>query len=115
MAKNKLSKLSQTHGKVESFEPTTLEQVWGGSNPVSIYGTLNEADYINELNEMSKSELQTHAIAHGEIPIDNVSLLRRKLLRRFNDTILPYVKPISKAKIPSKITPEVEKILAEGR
>lgn len=113
--KNKLSKLSQAHGKVESFEPTTLEQVWGGANPTAIYGTMDESVYRRQLDEMDKADLQTHATQKGEIPIDNMPLLKRKLVRRFHDTLLPYIKPITPPRQAVKISAEVEKILAEGR
>ena len=68
-AKSKSVKnLSQTHGKVEKFEPTTLDQIWGDDG-TDTYGTLNEKVYAPRLDEMNMSDLQAHASTVGIIPI----------------------------------------------
>ena len=44
--KKQISELSQTHGKVEDFKPTTLDQIWGDDG-LSKYQTLDEVQYRN--------------------------------------------------------------------
>ena len=39
--KTSVKKMSQTHGKVEKFEATTLDQIWGDDG-TSMYGTLDD-------------------------------------------------------------------------
>ena len=68
-----IKNLSQTHGKEEKFEPTTLDQIWGddGSN---VYGTMEETNYEGTLDNMNLSDSQAHASRVGIIPIDNRQL-----------------------------------------
>jgi len=66
-ATKSIKNLSQAHGKEEKFEPTTLEQIWGDDG-TSVYGTLNENQYANQLDDMNMSDLQTHASTVGIIP-----------------------------------------------
>jgi hypothetical protein len=106
--------LSQTHGKEEKFEPTTLDQIWGDDG-LSAYGTLNEKMYENQLDDMNMSDLQTHASTVGIIPIDNRHTLRERLMREFRKHVSAYKKPVHAAESPSRIDPEVMKILSEGR
>ena len=88
--------LSQTHGKEENFEPTTLEQIWGDDGS-SAYGTLSETTYEDRLDDMNMSDLQTHASTVGIIPIDNRHTLRERLMREFRKHISSYKKPIHEA------------------
>ena len=121
-AKRKISKkatksvknLSQAHGKEEKFEPTTLEQIWGDDGSTT-YGTLNENQYANQLDDMNMSDLQTHASTVGIIPIDNRSTLRERLLRDFRKHVSSYKKPPHQTKSPRDVNPETIKILSEGR
>ena len=112
--KKSVKNLSQTHGKEEKFEPTTLSQIWGDDG-LSTYGTLNENAYTIELDNMNMSDLQTHASTVGIIPIDNRQTLRERLLREFRKHVSAYKKPVHAAESPSRIDPEVMKILSEGR
>ena len=42
--KKSLKNMSQAHGKVEKFEPTTLDQIWGDDG-TSMYGTMQQSEY----------------------------------------------------------------------
>jgi hypothetical protein len=109
-----IKNLSQTHGKEEKFEPTTLDQIWGddGSN---VYGTMEETNYEGTLDNMNLSDLQAHASRVGIIPIDNRQTLRERLLREFRKHVSAYKKPIHAVEPPSPAAPEIMKILSEGR
>ena len=106
--------LSQTHGKEEKFEPTTLDQIWGDDG-TSTYGTLNENEYSIRLDDMNMSDLQAHSSTVGIIPIDNRHTLRERLLREFRKHVASYKKPVHEPKPAEKVDPEVMKILSEGR
>ena len=75
-----IKNLSQTHGKEEKFEPTTLDQIWGDDG-LSEYGTMQEEVYENQIDDMHMSDLQTHASRVGIIPVDNRATLRERLVR----------------------------------
>ncbi len=103
----------ETHGKVETTQPTTLEQIWG-FNELARYGTLNEEVYAAELKEMNRPELEAQARKVGEVIVESSERLREKLLKGFRS----YVSSLHKPSIPqnsNKISPEAEKILREGR
>ena len=111
MAKKK--QIIETHGKIETRQPTTLEQVWG-FNEIARYGTLNEDDYAAQLKGMNRPELEAHARKVGEVIVESSERLREKLVKGFRS----YVSSLNKPVIPSssnKMTPEAEKILREGR
>ena len=113
-ATKSIKNLSQAHGKEEKFEPTTLEQIWGDDGSTT-YGTLNENQYSNRLDDMNMSDLQTHASTVGIIPIDNRSTLRERLLRDFRKHVSSYKKPTHQTQSPRDVNPETIKILSEGR
>ena len=113
-ATKSIKNLSQAHGKEEKFEPTTLEQIWGDDGSTT-YGTLNENQYANQLDDMNMSDLQTHASTVGIIPIDNRSTLRERLLRDFRKHVSSYKKPTHETQSPRDVNPETIKILSEGR
>ena len=56
----KMENMTQAHGKVEEYEPSTLEQVWG-SDGLDTYNTLDKEEYENQLNGMAKVDMQAHA------------------------------------------------------
>jgi hypothetical protein len=111
----KIKELVEINGKVETFQPTTLAQIWGDTGKDK-YGTLDVSEYEQKLKSMNKSDLQAHARSLGIMPDDNYDLLKRKLKQEFllhiNEYRLPSPPP-SKGK--SALTPEVAKILAEGK
>lgn len=111
--KKSLSSLSQSHGKEENFEITTLEQIWGDDGS-TVYGTLEEEDYSKKLDDMNMSDMQAHASTVGIIPIDNRNTLRDRLLREFRKHVASYKKPVAPTE-EKKVDPEIMKILSEGR
>ena len=110
----KLDNLSQMHGMVEKFEPSTLAQIWGDDG-TSKYGTLELDEYEAYLKDLTKSDLGAHAQKIGLIPIDNSKLLKDRLTKEFNRHVAGYRKPASKSRGPLKISQEARKILEEGR
>tara|TARA_R110002020_G_scaffold241437_1_gene454647 strand:+ start:318 stop:698 length:381 start_codon:yes stop_codon:yes gene_type:complete len=109
-----IKNLSQTHGKKEVFEPTTLDQIWGDDG-LSLYGTMKEKEYENEIDEMNMSDLQTHASRVGIIPIDNRITLRERLVREFRKHVTAYRKPTLPPNAAKPLDSEAMKILSEGR
>jgi len=115
LKKTKLENLSQTHGKLDTFQPTTLDQIWGDSG-ASKYGTMDEEIYAKQLTGMNKSDLQTHATKVGIVPIDDRERLTKTLMHEFRQFVASYRYPSVKAARGSQpVSSEVAKILAEGR
>ena len=112
--KKSVKNLSQTHGKEEKFEATTLDQIWGDDGS-SVYGTMEEINYQGKLDDMNLSDLQAHASRVGIIPIDNRQTLRERLLREFRKHVSAYKKPKSAAPPELHLNKEVMSILSEGR
>jgi len=111
--KRKIDTITQIHGKEETFQPTTLDQIWGDSG-FSKYKTLDEEVYLNNLKEMTKADLHTHASSLGIIPVDDRERLQKRLLQEFRQHVAAYRKPL-KQPTPSRPTPEIMKIMSEGR
>jgi hypothetical protein len=109
----KASKMQQTHGKTERIEPSTLEQIWGDDG-FDKYSTLSEASYLDQLNGMTKSDMQAHATKVGLIPIDNVEIMKSKLLKEFTKHVNLYSRP-SHAVPEVDVSKEVKDILEEGK
>lgn len=112
--KTSVKKMSQAHGKVENFEATTLDQIWGDTGS-SLYGTMQEGVYIKRIDEMNLSDMQAHASTVGIIPIDNRVMLRDRLLREFRKHVSSYKKPIQEPDASEKLNAKAMKILSEGR
>lgn len=112
--KKSLKNMSQAHGKVEKFEPTTLDQIWGDDG-TSMYGTMQQSEYEKRLDDMNLSDLQTHASRIGIIPIDNRNMLRDRLVKEFVKHVSAYQKPVKEDQAPTPLDNESMKILSEGR
>ena len=120
--KNSLESLSQTHGKEENFKATTLDQVWGDDGNWK-YDTMDDKEYEKELNNMVKSDLQTHATKIGIIPIDNRPMLTQRLVREFKKHVSIYESTAvrlqeDKVLLDAKdkdVNSEIQKILEEGK
>jgi hypothetical protein len=114
--KKKLEELSEINAKVEDYKPTSLDQIWGDRGN-SKYGTLDPAEYDNKLKNMNKSDLSAHARSLGIMPNDNYDLLIRKLKQEFLAHMNSYRRPniVNNAVGSKKVSPEVLKILSEGR
>ena len=111
---NKLNKIKQVHGKQETYEVNSLDQVWGDTG-ISKYGTFDAEEYRTQLSEMSKADLRAHATKVGIVPVDNRELLTKSLMREFNRHSLSYKRPIVPKKKERPLTKEVLDILAEGK
>ena len=110
----KVGNLTQAHGKVEKFEPTTLDQVWG-SDGTETYNTVDENEYLEQLNGMAKVDMQAHATKVGLIPIDNMEMLKGRLVKQFKTYVNTYRKPITQTKKDPRMTKELRNILGEGK
>ena len=110
-------KIMQTHAMEEKqeFEKTTLDQIWGDEGN-SKYGTLDESTYTTQIKAINKSDLHSHAIKLGILPVENRELLTNRLLREFKKHVLSFRKPKqTSAKKPQDVSQAVKSILAQGR
>jgi oligoribonuclease NrnB/cAMP/cGMP phosphodiesterase (DHH superfamily) len=114
--KKALDEMGQTHGMVEKeeYQPTTLNQIFGDDGGWK-YKTLDTDEYKHYLTGMNRSDLQSHAIEIGIIPIDNRDQLTKRLVREFNRHTVAYKKPTKKSVDVTNVTQDVLDILAEGR
>ena len=112
--KKSLEGLSQTHGKVETFQPTTLDQVWGESVNTK-YGTTDVNNYVRRLDGMNTTDLQTHAHTIGFVPVDDRVTLMKKLIGEFKKHVSAFQKPTDQLPHNRPPSDEVKKILSEGR
>ena len=114
-SKKKLDEINQTHGKVEKsdeFQPTSLDQIWG-SDGSSKYGALSIDDYESQLKEMSKAELHIHATKIGLIPVDDRTMLTKRLVREFTKHVAQFQTPIEDS-VEVATNSDVHRILKEG-
>ena len=116
-ARTKAKEMIQTHAmeEKESFQKTTLDQVWGDTG-FSKYGTQDEQEYLSTIKGMNRSDLHSHAVKYGILPVDNRELLTTRLLREIKKYILSYKKPTNaEDKASKKTSKKASSILAEGR
>ncbi len=110
----KLESLSQAHGKDESsFQPTTLDQIWGETGN-SAFGTMDEENYKKTLQEMNKSDLKSHAVKKGLIPIDDRLQLEKRLVSEFRKHINAFKRPQDDVRA-TKLSKTSRDILSEGK
>ena len=121
MAKKKAAKkkktakeLSQAHGKVVEFQPTTLDQIWGDTG-TSKYNTVDVDEYRAHLNDLARSDLQAHAVTVGLIPVDNAETLKKRLVVEFNKHVSQYRVPAQAKKRGKALSKKMLKILEEGK
>jgi hypothetical protein len=112
--KGKAKELSQAHGKVENFQPTSLDQIWGDDG-TSKYRTMDEHEYATQLADMSRTDLHAHASQIGLIPVENADQLKKRLVAEFKKHVAQYRMPAAQKKPPLKVSKEARKILEEGR
>ena len=113
----KVEDMSQAHGKEETPLYATLEQIWGDTG-ISKYGTFDEDEYAEELKNMTKSDIQAHANKLGLIPIDNRKELAKRLMKEFiyhKSRYSTIPADIQVNNIDANLSPEVRKILSEGK
>ena len=110
----KEKKMQQTHAKEEKFVKTTLDQVWGDTGN-TMYGTMDEAKYASQLEEMNKTDLQAHASRFGMIPIQDRVTLTKKLITEFRKYVSGFKKPTIKPSNVQSLSKEAQKIMDEGK
>ena len=114
VSKKPLESLSQVHGKELKFQASTLEQVWGDTGHTK-YGTTDTGEYIRQLDDMNKSDLQGHARIIGFVPIDDRVTLTNKLISEFNKYVSGFKKPLQQPHPGSPLSSKAKKIMDEGR
>lgn len=107
-------KATQINGKVETFKPTTLDQIWGDTG-LSKYKTVDIEKYKESLSEMNLSDLQAHAIKVGVYPTDSTEMLKKKLIQEFIGHTNSYKFPKQELVAPKQPSKAILKILSEGR
>jgi len=114
--KAKVTEMTQTHAmeEKESFEKTSLEQIWGDTG-LGRYGTQDEEKYLGRIRGLNRSDLHSHAVKMGILPIDNRELLTTRLIREFKKYVLSYNKPKSTPIKGKQVSGKARSILAEGR
>lgn len=114
--KRNTKSMKQIHGKKESAsKPTTLDQIWGDTG-LWKYSTMNLDEYSDQLQEMTKTDLQAHATKIGLIPVDSREILSQRLVREFKRHVSSYEnRPDISTGTAGEISSEVKKILSEGR
>ena len=105
--------MSQTHGKIENIQYKTLDQIWG-DNINSRYNTTNEKEYVDFLNDMNKTDLQSHANKMGLVPIDNRETLTKRLIAEFRKQVSLFNIPKSKESTVA-LNKKAKDILSEGK
>lgn len=90
----------------------TLDQLLGNTG-LSKYGTLDEAIYQSQLDEMNMADLHKEAISNSLVPNTNRQTLIKRLLHEFNKHAALFQEP-PKVKNPP-VGKDIMKILAEGR
>lgn len=107
--------LKQIHGKVESFQATTLDQIWGDTGLNANYPTFNQEEYEQQLSEMTKADLFAHAVKVGVLPVDDREQLHKRLIKEFCRYTASYRHPVVSKPKQIKPTKSTLKILSEGR
>ena len=113
-AKKTTKELSQAHGKVEEFQPTTLDQIWGDDG-TSRYKTLDSDEYQEYMNGLAMADLQAHAVKIGLIPIDNATQLKKRLMTEFKKFTSNYKVPKKKINNNLDLSKEARRTLSEGK
>ena len=108
-----LNNITQTHGKIEDIQYKTLDQIWG-DNVNSKYQTSDEKEYVIFLNDMNKTDLQSHANKIGLVPIDNRETLTKRLLAEFKKHVSLFNIPKSKDNTVT-LNKKAKDTLSEGR
>jgi len=115
MAKKKinLNNMHQAHGKDEERKSVqSLDQLWGDDGS-SKYSTLDLNEYISNLAEMNKTDLQNHASKIGLVPIDSRELLVKRLVAEFKKHVNRYEKVRPQETKNSTLESKVKKLLSD--
>jgi len=95
---------------------TSLDQFWGFKD--SKYTTLDDNEYLKQVNAMNLVDLYAHAVKLGIPPYKERDRLTKKLMNEFRIWANSYKRPKNEHEEMNKIEniPErVRQILAEGR
>ena len=114
--KNKLNNMKQIDGKNEKYVKSTLNQIWGDDG-LNIYNTMDIDEYTSQLNEMNKADIQSHSVAIGIIPSQDLERLKKILISQFKFHVAQYQvpqNPLIKSNV-KKLSKQAADILAEGR
>jgi hypothetical protein len=111
--------LIESTGKVEEpigekYQPTTLEQVWGGANHLARYNTLKQNEYYETLASMNRPDLEREARRIHIPVVEQTDRLIDNLKKEFN-AFLASLKIPKTIKTHSKISKEAQSILNEGK
>ena len=103
----------EVDGKVETRQPTTLDQIWGDEG-LSRYNTTDESEYSARLEDMMYVDLQNHAREVCLRPDVEHRVLKERLINEFRKHIAAYRG--SKAPIGNvqNVNSKIAKILREG-
>ena len=113
--KRKEKTVTEAHGKEETTQPTLLEQVWG-FNELSKYGTVDKATYERQIDEMNRTDLESHARKVGVVVVESTARLKGELVKAFDSYVFYLRKPAPKApSAKGEVSDEVRRILSEGR
>jgi hypothetical protein len=111
----KLETLKQTHGKVNNFEVTTLDQIWGSSDNTP-FGTTDIAEFEAKLKDMTRSDLENFARQHGSIIVESSERIRNELMKVFRNYVSLLQKPPTRPQTSNtKVSEAVQRILNEGK
>lgn len=101
--------------KEKKFYPQTLDQLMGETG-LSEFGTLDENEFVREMeeNSYSSTDLQKFAEKHGILASDNMKETQRKLLDEFRAHKRKFT-PLDVKQTVTKSTPELVKLMADGR
>ena len=112
--KPKLKDINQIDAKAENGKPTTLDQIWGDTG-LQKYGTNNFDEYKAYIRSLNRSDIQSHAVKTGILPIDNYEILVARLEREFQRHVTAYQAPADNRQKQKKISKDAQRILSEGR
>lgn len=109
----KLNENIEVDGKVETLNPTTLDQVWGDEG-MSKYNTTDESEYFARLDDMLYVDLQNHAREVGLRPDVEPRVLKDRLINEFKKHVASYKGVSASVKNVKGVPSKISKILREG-
>lgn len=104
--------VNKTDGKLDKLQATTLDQLLGEEQNTYLVDT--EAEYIEYLSGLNKSELLEHSVKLCVPPTDERERTIKRLVSAFRVHMANYTKIPALSK-PRPLSNEAIRILAEGR
>ena len=96
------------------YKPSTLEQVWGGANFLSRYGTLKPEEYAEKLRGMNRADLEKEARRVGTTIPQQTERLIDNLKNKFSAFTSSLRIPVDQ-KEKTKLTQAARDVLKQGR